>query len=82
MTKKDYIKIANVFINAYAKNTIEKLEKTDALNLDKVDMLIGDMQSEIMTIFENDNFRFSTETFSSQDPVCNRADKLLALLLG
>ena len=25
---------------------------------------------------------FSTETFSSQDPVCNRADKLLALLSG
>ena len=42
MTKKDYIKIANVFINAYAKNTIEKLEKTDALNLDKVDMLKED----------------------------------------
>jgi len=65
MTKKDYIKIANVFINAYAKNTIEKLENNDALNLDKVDMLIGDIQSEIITIFENDNFRFSTETFTN-----------------
>lgn len=63
MTKKDYIKIANVFINAYAQNTIEKIENSKSLSINKSDMIIGDIQNEIMEIFENDNFRFSTETF-------------------
>ena len=67
MTKKDYIKIADILINSYVDNSISKIEKHsmngNGLNLDNVDMIIGNIQTELMEVFESDNFRFNADTF-------------------
>ena len=67
MTKKDYIKIADILINSYVDNSISKIEKHsmngNGLNLDNVDMIIGNIQTELMEVFESDNFRFNPDTF-------------------
>ena len=60
MTRKDYIKFAEVFKKAFKENSDNK-ENKNFSNL--TDVIVGTMLDEIIEIFENDNNRFCEETF-------------------
>ena len=60
MTRKDYIKFAQVFKKAFKENSDNKENKNFS---NSTDVIVGTMLDEMITIFENDNNRFCEDTF-------------------